>query len=168
MPNLETNKSKQHSTRGKYFKPLREEAIREIRQLIIEENYTPTEAQRKLEIPPRSFRRYMRAAFEPERQVLFTKLSDEEVFNQMAIMEARLTKGRQEVLAAARDEKMDPKRLKAIIEAHYLSEELAVGIFKIHRDVAPSVIRERALSLDKLNKLAEEEEAAAATIADAA
>ncbi len=100
----------------------------------------------------------MRAAFEPERQVLFRKLSDEEVFNQMAIMEARLTKGRQEVLAAARDDKMDPKRLKAIIQAHHLTEELAVGIFKIHQEVAPNVIRERALSLDKLSKLAEEEE----------
>jgi AraC-like DNA-binding protein len=167
VPNPESNKNNQHSTRGKYFKPLREEAIRQIRRLIIEESYTPTEVQRKLKIPPRSFRRYMHAAFEPERQVLVTKLSDEEVFNQMAIMEARLTKGRQEVLAAARDEKMDPKQLMAIVEAHHLTEELAVGIFKIHQEAAPNVIRGRAHSLNKLSKLAEEEEVAA-TITDAA
>ena len=53
--------------------------------------------------------------------------------------------GRREVLTAAQDPNMDPRRLMAIIEGHHLTEELAVAIFKIHREVVPEVVRKRGL-----------------------
>jgi hypothetical protein len=148
-----------NKNRGRYSKPLRDEAIKEIRRLVIEESYTPTKVMHHLQIPPRTFRRYMHDAFAPEREVLLTRLSDKEVLNQPAIMESRLTAGRREVLTAARDPNMDPRRLMAIIEAHHLTEELAVAIFKIHREVVPEVVRKRALAISKeLEELEEQGE----------
>jgi hypothetical protein len=78
--------------RGKYIKPFRNQSIEEIRRLIVQEGYTPLETMHKLKIPPRTFRRYMHEAFAPERQILATKLTAEEVLNQLAILESRLTK----------------------------------------------------------------------------
>jgi len=132
-----------HTSRGKYFKPLREEAKRQIRRLIIEEGYTPTEAMYELNIPMRTFQRYLNEAFLPERQVLARRLTDDEVLNQLAILESRLTKSRRDIINAANDPNVDPKRLAAMVAAYNLSEEIAAAIFKIHSDAAPGVLMER-------------------------
>jgi hypothetical protein len=50
---------------------------------------------------------------------------------------------------------VDPKRLIAMVSAYNLSEEIATAIYKIHSEAAPAILRDRALSLDKPNKLAE-------------
>lgn len=131
------------TSRGKYFKPLREEANRQIRRLIIEECYTPTEAMYELNIPRRTFQRYLNEAFLPERQVLARKLTDDEVLDQLAILEPRLTNRRREIINAAKDPNVDPKRLTAIVAAFNLSEEIAAAIFRIHAHAAPGVLRDR-------------------------
>ena len=66
-------------------------------------------------------------------------------------MELRITRGMRKVLDAAEDPAVDPKRLRAIVEAHHLTEQQAVAIFKIHVDAAPGVIKRRAQSLEYLN-----------------
>jgi hypothetical protein len=86
------NLAQNATSRGKYIKPFRNQAIEEIRRLIVQEGYTPLETMNMLKIPPRTFRRYMHEAFAPERQILATKLTAEEVLNQLAILESRLTK----------------------------------------------------------------------------
>jgi hypothetical protein len=104
-----------HRRRGKYIKPFRNQAIEEIRRLIVQEGYTPLETMHKLKIPPRTFRRYMREAFAPERQILATKLTAKEVLTQLAILESRLTKTRRDLINATNDPNMDPKRLMAMV-----------------------------------------------------
>ncbi len=140
---IKHNASSNVSKRGPYLKPLRDKAITEICRLIIDENYTPAEVMAMLKIPERTFQRYMHQAFETERRVLTTKLTDDEILNQMVIMEGRFTKARREIINATKDPNMDPRRLTAIVNAYHLSEELAAGIWKIYSSVAPAVLQER-------------------------
>jgi hypothetical protein len=42
--------------------------MRQIRKLVIEDGYTPTEVMQQLKIPSRSFQRYYHEAFAPERE----------------------------------------------------------------------------------------------------
>jgi AraC-like DNA-binding protein len=62
LPKSETHYTN-NNKRGPYLKPLREQAIRQIRKLIIDEGYTPAEVMQQLKIPPRSFQRYLHEAF---------------------------------------------------------------------------------------------------------
>ena len=103
------NKEFPSAKRGQYNKPLREEAKRQIRRLIIEEGYTPHETMEILNIPRRTFQRYLSEAFLLERQVLSRKLTDEEVLNQLAFLEARISKQRRDLLALANDKDTDGK-----------------------------------------------------------
>ena len=132
LPKSETDHS-DNNKRGPYLKPLREQAMRQIRKLIIDEGYTPTEVMQQLKIlPPRTFQHYLHDAFAPERKVLATRLTDDEVLNQLAILESRLTKSRRDIINMAKDPTIDSKRLTAIVAAYHLSEEIAATIFKIH------------------------------------
>lgn len=96
-----------------------------------------------LKIPERTFQRYLHAVFEPERRVLEAQLTDDELLNQLAIMEARFTKDRRDIINAIKDPNMDPKRLTAIVNGYHLVDELGAGIFKIHADSAPAVLTRR-------------------------
>ena len=117
--------------------------MRQIRKLIIDEGYTPTEVMQQLKIPHRTFQRYLHQAFAPERKVLATRLTDDEVLNQLAILESRLTKSRRDIINMAKDPTIDSKRLTAIVAAYHLSEEIAATIFKIHSEAAPNVLVDR-------------------------
>ena len=57
-----------------------------------------TEVMERLKIPPRSFQRYYHEAFAPEREILATRLTDDEVLNQLAILEGGLTQSRRYVV----------------------------------------------------------------------
>jgi hypothetical protein len=94
-----------------------------------------------LKIPPRTFRRCMHEAFAPERQILATKLTAEEVLNQLAILEGRLTKTRRDLINTANDPNVDSKRLTAMVSAFNLSEEIALAIWKIHVEAAPGLLK---------------------------
>jgi AraC-like DNA-binding protein len=131
LPKSETDHS-DNNKRGPYLKPLREQAMRQIRKFIIDEGYTPSEVMQRLKIPSRTFQRYLHQAFAPERKVLATRLTDDEVLNQLAILESRLTKSRRDIINMAKDPTIDSKRLTAIVAAYHLSEEIAATIFKIH------------------------------------
>jgi hypothetical protein len=89
----------------------------------------------------------MHEAFAPERQILATKLIAEEVLNQLAILESRLTKTRRDLINTANDPNMDPKRLMAMVEAYNLSEEIALAIWKIHTEAAPGILTRYGLAL---------------------
>lgn len=144
--------------RGKYIKPFRNQAIEEIRRLIVQEGYTPLETMNMLKIPPRTFRRYMHEAFAPERQILATKLTAEEVLNQLAILESRLTKTRRDLINTANDPNVDPKRLTAVVSAFNLSEEIALAIWKIPVEAAPGLLKRYGLELSNRYDGEEEEE----------
>lgn len=89
----------------------------------------------------------MHEAFVPERQILAAKLTAEEVLNQLAILESRLTKTRRDLINTANDPNMDPKRLMAMVSAFNLSEEIALAIWKIHCEAAPGILRRYGLTL---------------------
>jgi DNA-binding NtrC family response regulator len=72
MPHFE-NTSSSSTKRGPYNKPLREEAKRQIRHLIIDEGYTVHEAMDVLDIPRRTFQRYLSETFLLERQGIIQK-----------------------------------------------------------------------------------------------
>lgn len=98
----------------------------------------------------------MHEAFAPERQILATKLTAEEVLNQLAILESRLTKTRRDLINTANDPNVDPKRVMAMVAAYNLSEEIALAIWKIHVEAAPGLLKRYGLVLS--NRYAGEEE----------
>ena len=139
MPQSENKKSSSTAERGPYKKPLREEAKRQIRRLIIDEGYTTHETMEILNIPRRTFQRYLSEAFLPERQLLSRRLSDDEVLNQLAFFEARISKQRRDLLALANDKNTDGKTR---IAAHKAASEMAALVYKAYsEDCASSIER---------------------------
>jgi hypothetical protein len=145
VPQSENKKSSQSSTaeRGPYKKPLREEAKRQIRRLIIDEGYTTHETMEILNIPRRTFQRYLSEAFLPERQLLSRRLTDDEVLNQLAFFEARISKQRRDLLALANDKNTDGKTR---IAAHKAASEMAALVYKAYSEAAPQVLKGRAIT----------------------
>jgi hypothetical protein len=140
------NKESQSAKRGTYKKPLREEAKRQIRRLIIDEGYTPHETMEILNIPRRTFQRYLSEAFLLERQVLSRRLTDKEVLNQLAFFEARISKQRRDLLALANDKNADGKTR---IVAHKTASEMAAMIYKAYSEAAPEVLKRRAVTFSQ-------------------
>ena len=140
MPQSENNKSSSIAERGPYKKPLREEAKRQIRRLIIDEGYTTHETMEILNIPRRTFQRYLSEAFLPERQLLSKRLTDDEVLNQLAFLEARISKQRRDLLALANDKNTDGKTR---IAAHKAAGEMAALVYKAYSEAAPEVLKGR-------------------------
>lgn len=143
MPQSENKKSSSTVERGPYKKPLREEAKRQIRRLIIDEGYTTHETMDILNIPRRTFQRYLSEAFLPERQLLSRRLTDDEVLNQLAFLEARVSKQRRDLLALANDKNIDGKTR---IAAHKAASEMAALIYKAYSEAAPQVLKGRAVT----------------------
>jgi hypothetical protein len=143
VPQSENKKSSSSSTaeRGPYKKPLREEAKRQIRRLIIDEGYTTHETMEILNIPRRTFQRYLSEAFLPERQLLSRRLTDDEVLNQLAFFEARISKQRRDLLALANEKNTDGK---IRIAAHKAASEMAALVYKAYSEAAPQVLKGRA------------------------
>jgi hypothetical protein len=144
VPQSENKKSSSSSStaeRGPYEKPLREEAKRQIRRLIIDEGYTTYETMEILNIPRRTFQRYLSEAFLPERQLLSRKLTDDEVLNQLAFFEARISKQRRDLLALANDKNTDGKTR---IVAHKAATEMAALVYEAYSEAAPQVLKNRA------------------------
>lgn len=141
VPHLENKESTSSVKRGPYNKPLREEAKRQIRRLIIDEGYTPHETMEILNVPRRTFQRYLSEVFLLERQVLSRRLTDDEVLNQLAFLEARISKQRRDLLALANDKNTDGKTR---IVAHKTASEMAAMIYKAYSEAAPQVLKGRA------------------------
>jgi hypothetical protein len=142
VPQSENRKSSSSTVeRGPYKKPLREEAKRQIRRLIIDEGYTTHETMEILNIPRRTFQRYLSEAFLPERQLLSRRLTDDEVLNQLAFLEARISKQRRDLLALANDKNTDGKTR---IAAHKAASEMAALVYKAYSEAAPQVLKGRA------------------------
>lgn len=126
--------------RGSYNKPLREEAKRQIRPLIVEEGLTYRETMQQLRLPERTFQRYISEIFLQERQLLSRKLTDDEVLNQLAILEARFSKQRRDLQTIANNPEIDAR---ARVAAHHLIGEMAAMIYKIYSEGAPQVLTSR-------------------------
>jgi len=94
-----------------------------------------------LDIPRRTFQRYLSEAFLLERQVLSRKLTDDEVLNQRAILEARISKQRRDLLALANDKNTDGKTR---IAAHKTASEMVTMIYRAYSETAPQVLKGRA------------------------
>lgn len=141
MPHSDNKESSPSFKRGPYNKPLREEANRQIRRLIIDEGYTSHETMEILNIPRRTFQRYLSEAFLLERQVLSRRLTDDEVLNQLAFLEARISKQRRDLLALANNKNTDGKTR---IAAHKTASEMAAMIYKAYSEAAPQVLKGRA------------------------
>jgi hypothetical protein len=94
-----------------------------------------------LNIPRRTFQRYLSEAFLPERQLLSRKLTDDEVLNQLAFFEARISKQRRDLLTLADDKNTDGKTR---IAAHKAASEMAALVYKAYSEAAPEVLKGRA------------------------
>jgi hypothetical protein len=91
-------------------------------------------------IPRRTFQRYLSEAFLLERQVLSRRLTHDEVLNQLAFVEARIFKQRRDLLALANDKNTDGKTR---ITAHKTASEMAAMICKAYSEAAPQVLKGR-------------------------
>jgi hypothetical protein len=93
-----------------------------------------------LNIPRRTFQCYLSEAFLLERQVLSRRLTDEEVLNQLAFFESRISKQRRDLLSLANDKDTDGKTR---IVAHKTASEMAAMIYKAYSETAPEVLKGR-------------------------
>ena len=75
-----------------------------------------------------------------ERQVLSRRLTDEEVLNQLAFFESRISKQRRDLLSLANDKDTDGKTR---IVAHKTASEMAAIIYKAYSETAPEVLKGR-------------------------
>jgi hypothetical protein len=94
-----------------------------------------------LNIPRRTFQRYLWEAFLPERQLLSRRLTDDEVLNQLAFFEARISKQRRDLLALANDKNTEGRTR---IAAHKTASEMAAIVYKAYSEAAPQVLKGRA------------------------
>jgi len=94
-----------------------------------------------LNIPRRTFQRYLSEAFLPERQLLSRRLTDDEVLNQLAFFEARISKQRRDLLALANEKNTDGKTR---IAAHKAASEMAALVYRAYSEAAPQVLKGRA------------------------
>jgi hypothetical protein len=108
----------------------------------------------QLKIPERTFQRYYSQAFIAERQLLAKKLTDEEVLNQLAVLEARLSKQRRQLLTTiANDNKVDPR---ARVNAHHAAGVMATVVFKIYSEAVVEILKDRASRFSSDRKDAKE------------
>ncbi len=99
------------------------------------------EVREQLNTPQRTFQRYVSEAFIAERQLLAKRLTDDEVLNQLAILEARLSGQRRDLLAMGNDKELDAV---ARIKAHTEASTLAITIYNIYCDAVVEVLEDRA------------------------
>lgn len=125
--------------RGSYNKPLRTQAMQEIRRLLVVEAYTYDEIMQQVGLSERTFYRYLSAIFSHNRQLLTERVGDEEVLNQMAILQARISKQCRDLQEMANDKEVDSK---ARVSAHHLVGEMAVVIMKLYAET-PSILASR-------------------------
>jgi hypothetical protein len=137
---VESNNSRQ---RGRYLKPSRDNAVAMIKRMIVEENYSPDEVRDQLKIPARSFQRYLHLAFEEEREGYVKSVGSTRVLDRIAVVEARLNKDRRDLINLANDEKIEPKRLQAAVEAYKVAGALNMAILKLHDELLPKLFTER-------------------------
>jgi hypothetical protein len=123
-----------------YNKPLREEAKRQIRRLLVDEGLSYHAIMEKLQLPQRTFHRYVSEIFDYDRRLIANTISDEEALNQMVLCEQRLLRQRQQILdGIANNTAAD---YKARVEAHHLAGEIAAVVMKLYGE-APSLLAQR-------------------------
>jgi hypothetical protein len=131
------------SKRGRYLKPTRDNAIAIIKKMIVEDNYDPNEVRDMLNIPARSFERYIHQAFEEEREGYVKSVGTTRVLDKIAIVEARINKDRRDLINLANDKNVEPKRLQAAVEAYKVAGALNMAILKLHDELLPKLFTER-------------------------
>ena len=95
--------------------------MQDIRDLIIE-GHPYEKIMQQLQIPRRTFYRYLNAVFKDDRRLLAENIDDTEFMNQMAICKDRLLEQRRDLLEMAHDSSIDPSDR---ISAHHLIAEIA-------------------------------------------
>lgn len=123
--------------RGFYNKPLRRQAILEIRRKIVEgESYE--EIMRDLHLPERTFFSYLKHVFEHDREVMSVRIPREEVMDQITILKERFTQIYKQCQEMATNSEVDDI---ARVRAMQLARELALSIVKIHRETTAILAR---------------------------
>ena len=132
--------AKQSSSRGPYHKPSRTQRCREIRKLLVEEGLSYDEVIRKLNLPERTFYRYLSQVFEHDRRLWADNVSDELNLNQFTICSERLQKQRKDILEQiANNPEAD---FRARVDAHHLAGEIAATLVKMRLE-APVLLAQR-------------------------
>lgn len=113
-----------------YFKPRKVAAIREIRRMIIA-GTSHVDIQRQLNLPEKTYYRYLNSAFAEDRERMKQYVTVDESMTQLAIVQERLNSMYQNIHGIALNSDVDPE---VRIEAESLAAELAVGILKSWED----------------------------------
>jgi hypothetical protein len=114
----------------KYYKPRKKAAMREIRRMIIEGN-SHQEIQRQLDLPSRSYFRYVDECFAEDRQRLAQSITNDEILNQISIVEQRLTNMFKNMHDMATNENVEPQDR---IAAERTAGEIAAAILRIRQE----------------------------------
>jgi hypothetical protein len=127
--------AEKQGTKFPYYKPQRNEALQAIRKLVID-GYSTQEIIKKLQLPERTYHRYLRQVFDYDREVLASRIPKEEVMNQLAILKDRFTQLYRQCQELAADSEADAM---ARVKAMQLAGEYAVAITKLHQE-APVIL----------------------------
>jgi AraC-like DNA-binding protein len=112
--------------------------MQDIRDLIIE-GHPYEKIMQQLQIPRRTFYRYLNAVFEDDRRLLAENIDDTEFMNQMAICKDRLLEHRRNLLEMAHDSSIDPSDR---ISAHHLIAEIAAAVLRLYEG-GPAILSQR-------------------------
>jgi hypothetical protein len=137
------NNNNNRQIRGRYLKPTRDNAIAIIKKMIVDDNYDPNEVRDMLNIPARSFERYLHQAFEEEREGYVKSVGTTRILDKIAVVEARINKDRRDLINLANDKNVEPKRLMACVEAYKVAGALNMAILKLHDELLPKLFTER-------------------------
>ena len=131
---------KQAKRGGTYNKPLRTEAMIEIRRKVIEgESYA--KIMRDLRIPERTFFRYLDAVFAHDRQVM-KRINEQEVMNQLVILHDRFTNLYQDCRALANNKDIDGI---ARVKAFQLTADFAIYITRLYAEAPSELIAHKEI-----------------------
>jgi hypothetical protein len=129
------NPGVENSSKFPYYKPKRIEALQAIRKLVVD-GYSTQEIINRLQLPERTYHRYLRQVFDYDREVLASRIPKEEVMDQLAILKHRFTQLYRQCQELATDSEADDMaRLKAM----QLAGEFAIAVTKLHQE-APVIL----------------------------
>jgi hypothetical protein len=132
--------------------PRREWAKREIHGLIVNEGLTNREVCAHLNLPKRTFDRYLHEIYHDDNLVLVSPSIDD-VMTAANIFKDRLTKQRRDILdGIANNPEIDASTR---VEAHHLAAEIEHAIFKLSYETPVAVARK--LNLDNAGQLVQEQ-----------
>jgi DNA-binding CsgD family transcriptional regulator len=141
---------------GRYHKPQRDIAQKEIRRLIVEEGLSNRQISERINIPLKTVERYVKDLYARDNEMLKGLSGEEERLTSWNIARDRLENHKQEILASiARNQKAP---FKDQLKAWNLICELEAADLRILEETLAMVVRSSALPVKQVLTLKKKEE----------